>query len=174
MNRIEPTGENRLAVHFQSRTDLWATPWDFFRELDREFGFDLDVCAVAANAKCARYFTPEADGLRQEWRGVCWMNPPYGREIGRWVTKALHASREGAAVVALVPARTDTAWWHSAVMAAAEVRLVRGRLRFGDASHAAPFPSAVVVFRPHRRGGLPRLGMMDARPRQAIPEPSLN
>lgn len=174
MEPIEPTGGNRLAVHFQSRTDLWATPWDFFRELDREFGFDLDVCAVAANAKCPRYFTPEIDGLRQEWRGVCWMNPPYGRQIGRWAAKALAASREGASVVVLVPARTDTAWWHTAVMAAAEVRLVRGRLRFGDSSHAAPFPSAVVVFRPNRRGGTPRLTTMDARLRRAIPEPSLN
>jgi phage N-6-adenine-methyltransferase len=174
VNRIEPPGGGRLAVHFRSRTDLWATPWDFFRQLDREFGFDLDVCAVAANAKCPRYFTPEADGLRQEWRGVCWMNPPYGREIGRWVTKALDASLEGAAVVALVPARTDTAWWHAAVMAAAEVRLVRGRLRFGDSPHAAPFPSAVVVFRPQVPAGTPLLSAMDVRPRRAVPEPSLN
>lgn len=174
MNRIESTGGGRLAVHYRSRTDLWATPWDFFRELDREFGFDLDVCAVAANAKCPRYFTPEIDGLRQEWRGVCWMNPPYGREIGRWVAKALDAARQGSPVVALVPARTDTAWWHSSVMGATEVRLVRGRLRFGDAPHPAPFPSAVVVFRPPPSAGTPRLTATDARPRRAVPEPSRN
>lgn len=139
---------SKLAVHFRSGTCLWETPQAFFDELDSEFGFTLDVCALPENAKCQRYYTPAVDGLKQTWRGVCWMNPPYGREIGKWVAKAHESAREGATVVCLLPARTDTAWWHSYVLNAAEIRFVRGRLRFGDAENSAPFPSAVVVFRP--------------------------
>jgi phage N-6-adenine-methyltransferase len=139
---------NNLVVHFSSKTCLWETPQDFFDELNREFGFTLDVCALPENAKCQRYFTPAEDGLKQEWRGVCWCNPPYGREIGEWVEKAREAALAGATVVCLLPARTDTAWWHNHVMEATEVRFVRGRLRFGGGENSAPFPSAVVVFRP--------------------------
>lgn len=134
-------------VFASSATDMWATPQDFFDRLNAEFGFQLDVCAAPENAKCERYFTAEDDGLAQEWRGVCWMNPPYGRSIGDWMRKAFESSREGATVVCLVPARTDTAWWHEYAMRA-EIRYVRGRLKFGDAKISAPFPSAVVVFRP--------------------------
>jgi phage N-6-adenine-methyltransferase len=130
-----------------SKTDCWETPRETFDALDAEFGFGLDVCALPGNAKCPRFFTPEDDGLSREWRGVCWMNPPYGREIGRWMRKALESSREGATVVCLVPARTDTAWWHECA-ARGEIRFIRGRLRFGGAKCGAPFPSAVVVFRP--------------------------
>src|SRR5262245_7317586 len=139
---------SKLAVHCRSGTCLWETPQAFFDELDSEFGFTRDVCALPENAKCPRYFTPAVDGLKQTWRGVCWMNPPYGREIGKWVSKAYQAAKEGATVVCLLPARTDTAWWHSYVLDAAEIRFVRGRLRFGGAENSAPFPSAVVVFRP--------------------------
>lgn len=137
----------RLAVHFSSRTDEWATPASLFDELDQEFGFTLDVCALPHNAKCERYFSPADDGLTQAWEGTCWMNLPYGRSIGRWVRKAFESSREGATVVCLIPARTDTAWWHEYVTKADEVRFVRGRLRFGEAASAAPFPSAIVIFR---------------------------
>jgi phage N-6-adenine-methyltransferase len=135
------------SVHFSSKTDLWATPRAFFADLDAEFSFTLDVCAIAENAKCENYFTPEIDGLTQNWRGVCWMNPPYGRQIGRWVRKAYESSKQGAVVVCLVPARTDTKWWHNFVTKASEVRFVKGRIKFGDAVSAAPFPSAVVIFR---------------------------
>lgn len=138
----------RSSVHFSSKTDLWATPQQFFDGIDSEFGFTLDVCALPENAKCDRYFTPEQDGLRQRWHGVCWMNPPYGREIGLWLRKAFESSRAGATVVCLVPARTDTAWWHTWVIKADEVRFIRGRLKFGSSPNSAPFPSAVVVFRP--------------------------
>ncbi|MBX9792576.1 MAG: phage N-6-adenine-methyltransferase [Pirellulales bacterium] len=131
---------------FSSRTDVWATPQDVFALLDAEFHFDLDVCALPANAKCRRYFTPKQDGLKQEWTGVCWMNPPYGREIGKWMKKALVASLKGATVVCLVPARCDTAWWHE-YATRGEIRFIRGRLKFGSASSAAPFPSAIVIFR---------------------------
>ncbi len=137
---------SNLAVHFSSEKIEWATPRDFFGELDKEFAFELDVCALPENAKCARYFTPEDDGLAQEWRGKCWMNPPYGREIGDWMRKAYESSQGGATVVCLVPARTDTAWWHD-YAANGEIRFIRGRLKFGGAKANAPFPSAVVIFR---------------------------
>jgi phage N-6-adenine-methyltransferase len=139
--------KQRLAVHFSSRNDRWETPPEFFARLDEEFGFTLDVCALPENAKCKRYFTPAVDGLKQEWRGVCWMNPPYGRAISKWVQKAWESAQQGATVVCLLPARTDTAWWHTYVMRASEIRLVRGRVRFVGAASSAPFPSAVVVFR---------------------------
>ena len=136
-----------MAVHFSSETDEWPTPQEFFDRLNGEFGFELDVCATPENAKCPRYFTKRENGLLQKWTGVCWMNPPYGREIGQWVQKAYTSALEGATVVCLLPARTDTAWWHDYCMKG-EVRFVRGRLKFGDATENAPFPSAVVVFRP--------------------------
>ena len=93
------------------------------------------------------FFTEEMDALKQEWQGVCWMNPPYGREIKRWMQKAYESSLAGATVVCLVPARTDTAWWHDYAFKG-EITFLRGRLKFGDAKNSAPFPSAVVVFRP--------------------------
>jgi phage N-6-adenine-methyltransferase len=135
---------------FSSRTDQWETPRWFFDALDAEFGFRLDVCASPEFAKCKRYFTPSMDGLKQQWTGVCWMNPPYGRKIGRWVAKAYESAQQGATVVCLLPSRTDTAWWHDYVMKAPEVRFLRGRLKFGNAKSAAPFPSAIVIFRPRR------------------------
>lgn len=135
-------------VHFSSATDLWATPLDFFMELHREFGFETDVCALPDNAKCDRFFTPEMDGLKQTWEGVCWMNPPYGRGIGAWVKKAAESAAEGATVVCLLPARTDTRWFHDHIHAKHEVRFVKGRLKFGGHANSAPFPSMVVVMRP--------------------------
>jgi phage N-6-adenine-methyltransferase len=135
-----------MDVHFSSKTDLWETPQNTFDALAVEFGpFDLDVCATSENAKCQRYYTREDDGLAQSWEGVCWMNPPYGREIKAWMRKAYEASRNGATVVCLVPARTDTAWWHDYAMKG-QIRFLRGRLKFGGAANSAPFPSEVVVF----------------------------
>lgn len=130
---------------FTSNTDLWETPQDFFDRLNKEFNFELDVCATNENAKCEKYFTEETDGLKQEWKGVCWMNPPYGRQIGKWIKKAYESSLNGATVVCLVPARTDTRWWHEYCMKG-EIRLVKGRLKFGGGKSSAPFPSAVVIF----------------------------
>lgn len=136
---------------FSSATDDWATPQDLFDELNREFKFELDVCASPGNAKCERYFTAEQDGLKQEWSGRCWCNPPYGRTIGLWVAKARESAAAGALVVCLLPARTDTSWWHDDVIEGdAEIRFLKGRLKFGGADNSAPFPSAVVVFRPKR------------------------
>ena len=136
-------------VHFSSKKMDWATPWELFRAWDLSHGpFDYDVCATPQNAKCRKYFTPEMNGLLQSWYGVCWMNPPYGREIGRWIAKAVGEVQVGNAerVVCLVPARTDTAWWHELVMRCGEIHFLRGRVRFEGAEHAAPFPSAIVVF----------------------------
>lgn len=141
-----------LSVHFSSERMDWATPWPFFRRLDAEFGFTLDVCALPETAKCARFFTPEDDGLAQPWSGVCWMNPPYGNEIADWMKKAYEESRKGATVVCLVPSRTDTNWWHEYAMKADEIRFVRGRLKFEGAETSAPFPSAVVILRPGSEG----------------------
>lgn len=135
---------------FSSKTCEWETPQDFFDGLNAEFRFDLDVCATPENAKCSRYFTREIDGLKQNWDGICWMNPPYGREIGQWVKKAYESAQNGATVVCLLPARTDTAWWHEYCMKG-KVRFIRGRLKFGGAQNSAPFPSAVVVFDGDRR-----------------------
>lgn len=133
---------------FSSRTDMWATPPALFAQLHAEFGFDLDVCAVAENAKCPRFFSPADDGLRQTWRGRCWMNPPYGRSIGRWVAKARESAATTAElVVCLLPARTCTAWFHDHILGVAEVRFIRGRVKFGDARHPAPFPSMLAVYR---------------------------
>lgn len=134
-------------VWASSETDLWATPQDFFDELALEFGFTTDVCATPDNAKCPSFYTKEDDGLAKEWVGTCWMNPPYGRSISLWMRKAYESALAGATVVCLVPARTDTAWWHDYAMKG-EVRFVRGRLKFGGHKNPAPFPSAVVVFRP--------------------------
>lgn len=141
--------QTAIKTMFSSATDMWETPQAFFDRLDAEFGFETDVRALPQNAKCAHFFTPAMDGLRQQWSGICWMNPPYGRQIGAWVKRAYEASRQGATVVCLLPARTDTKWWHEYCMRG-EIRLVRGRLRFGTARTSAPFPSAVVIFRPQR------------------------
>lgn len=135
-------------VHYSSETPEWETPQNLFDLLDAEFGFTLDVCATAENAKCDAFYTEEDDGLAQRWTvasGACWMNPPYGREIAAWIAKAHQEGDAGATVVCLVPARTDTDWfWDHARHG--EVRLLHGRLRFGEAASGAPFPSAVVIF----------------------------
>ena len=141
-----------MNVHFSSATDLWATPSEFFDKLNEEFCFQVDVCATPDNAKCKKFYTKNDDGLAQDWRGVCWMNPPYGREIGAWMKKAHESARGGATVVCLVPARTDTRWWHEYAIQH-EVRFIRGRLKFGGAKNSAPFPSAVIVM---RSDGMPR------------------
>ena len=131
-----------------SRSDEWPTDPVFMAALAARFGgFDLDPCATAENAKAPRYFTRADDGLAQEWRGRVYMNPPYGRTIGLWMAKAWEASQTTAElVVCLVPARTDTAWWHDCA-ARGEVEFLRGRLRFVGSASSAPFPSALVVFR---------------------------
>jgi len=144
-----------MSVHFSSDTVEWETPQDLFNRLDKEFGFSTDVCATAENAKRPHFFTKAQDGLAQDWSGVCWMNPPYGRKIGAWVKKASESAKCGATVVCLLPARTDTKWWHEHIMKAGsrarEVRFIRGRLKFGGSKNSAPFPSCIVIFEPFSR-----------------------
>jgi phage N-6-adenine-methyltransferase len=136
-----------LDIHFSSKTVEWATPQSFFDELNLEFGFETDVCSTHENAKCEHHYTKEDDGLSRNWTGVCWMNPPYGRQIKHWIKKAYDSSLSGATVVCLIPARTDTAYWHDYCMKG-EIRFIRGRLKFGGCENSAPFPNAVVIFRP--------------------------
>jgi len=131
---------------FSSKTDEWETPQDLFNELDQEFEFNLDVCATKDNRKCKNFYAKEIDGLKQNWHGVCWMNPPYGREIGKWVKKAYEESLKGSTVVCLLPSRTDTRWWHDYCMKG-EIRFIKGRLKFSGNKYSAPFPSAIVIFR---------------------------
>lgn len=136
---------------FSSKTDQWATPQDFFDALDREFSFTLDPCADETNHKCNRYFTQEIDGLSQDWGGeTVFCNPPYGRDIKNWVKKSRdEALKPNTTVVMLIPARTDTQYFHDYIYRKpnVEVRFIRGRLKFGNSSNSAPFPSMVVVFR---------------------------
>lgn len=149
---------------FSSASDDWQTPPAVFASLNAEFDFSIDVCASDANHKCATYFTTADDGLTKHWAGRVWCNPPYGRHgggIAAWMTKALESSRAGATVVCLVPSRTDNKWWHESVMKASEVRLVRGRFKFGDGTGSAPFASAIAVFRPGHVGG-PVFSAVDA------------
>jgi len=134
-----------------SSKDLgWATPKSWFEYLDLEFGFTLDPCCTHGTAKCVKHYTVEDDGLSQSWEHErVFMNPPYGREISKWMEKAYTECRNnGALVVCLVPARVDTNWWHSWADKASDIRFPKGRLKFGDATNSAPFPVAIVIFRP--------------------------
>ena len=124
----------------------WETPATVFDPLNAEFRFTLDVCATAENAKCPRYYTAADNALAQPWEGVCWMNPPFGTQ-GAWVRKAYEESqRNGTTVVCLLPARTNTNWWHSYCMKG-EIRFIKGRPKFKGAKHGLPQPLAIVVFR---------------------------
>lgn len=129
---------------FSSKTDLWSTPQDLFDKYNEIYQFETDVCALPENAKCEKFFTPEMDGLKQEWTGVCWCNPPYGRQIGKWVEKAC---KSFATVVMLIPARTDTKWFHDYCLPYGKIEFLRGRLKFGGCENPAPFPSMIVVFK---------------------------
>ena len=137
----------------------WCTPQDFFDKLNEEFHFTLDTAATDKTAKCQKYFTPETNGLLQSWNcgGSVFCNPPYGRKIGKWVKKAYdEAKLGGQSIVLLIPARTDTTYFHDYIYGKAEIRFIRGRLRFtdedGNASDPAPFPSMVVVYNGKKAG----------------------
>ena len=157
-------------VMFSSKSSEWTTPQDFYDMLDAEYDFTLDPCATSESAKCKKYFTKEDDGLNQDWTGhTVFMNPPYGREIKDWLKKAGEASRKGnTVVVCLIPARTDTKYWHTYCMRAHKITFIKGRLKFGEQTNSAPFPSAVVVFKMGIRalmngGNYPKLYTMNAK-----------
>ena len=133
-------------IHFKSESNEWETPQDLYNELDKQYGFTLDPCATPSNAKNDNFYTKEDDGLSQSWKGhVVFMNPPYGREIGKWIKKA--SEEKSACVVCLIPARTDTKYWHEFIFPNAhKIMFIKGRLKFGGHKNSAPFPSAIVVF----------------------------
>ena len=125
-------------VVFKSMSDRWSTPPELFAALNAEFHFDFDPCPLDG----------DGDGLSKlfcDWRGKrVFCNPPYGPRIGDWLKRASEAEL----AVYLIPSRTDTRWFHDLVIPRAkEIRFCRGRLRFGDAKKAAPFPSMIVIFR---------------------------
>ena len=128
-----------------AKTVEWSTPQDLYEELNLEFGFTVDVAANSSNAKTERFYDESSDGLSQSWDNeVVWCNPPYGRAIGDWVKKA---SESRATTVLLIPSRTDVRWFHDYVYNKAEIRFIKGRLKFGGQKAAAPFPNMIVVFR---------------------------
>jgi site-specific DNA-methyltransferase (adenine-specific) len=146
-------------VHFQSSNKEWETPQELFLPLKERFNIVLDVCATVKNSKCKAYFDKKANGLTADWALVnhfgvknpsCWMNPPYGRGIEHWVRKAHEESLKGVTTVALLPARTDTSWFHGYIHNKHEVRFIKGRIKFVDAPSSAPFPSMIVIFRPKK------------------------
>lgn len=131
---------------FTSKTDNWATPQNLFDQLNSKFNFTLDPCASKENAKCEKFYTKEDDGLSKNWDNErVFMNPPYGREIGKWVKKA--SEQQGGVVVCLLPARTDTKYFHEYIYGKAEIRFIKGRLKFGGSKNSAPFPSMIVIFK---------------------------
>ena len=133
-------------VHFNSDSNEWETPKYLYDQLDKEFNFTLDPCCTEQSAKCEKYYTKEDDGLKQDWsKDIVFMNPPYGREIPKWIKKAYNESLKGAIVVCLIPARTDTRYWWNYIFPYAEIRFIKGRLKFIQENYA-PFPSAVVIF----------------------------
>jgi len=139
----------KKSVHFTSNSNEWETPQQLFNNLDMEFHFTLDPCSTHENAKCKKHYTIEDDGLSKSWVGeTVFMNPPYGREIGKWAKKAFEEWKKGATVVCLVPSRTDTAYWHD-YFKQGEIRFIRGRVHFEQPNGkggAAPFPSAIIIF----------------------------
>lgn len=139
-----------IEIMFSSKSNDWSTPQDFFDELNAEFGFTLDPCADEFNHKCNKYFTEGDDGLLQDWGGeIVFCNPPYGKAIRDWVRKAyIEGCKPNTTVVLLIPARTDTAYFHDYIYhEAKEIRFIRGRLKFGNSKNAAPFPSMIVIYR---------------------------
>lgn len=136
-------------IMFSSNTDQWETPQAVFDELNREFSFNLDPCADDLNHKCEKYFTAAEDGLKQDWGGYrVFCNPPYGRALPAWVEKCYREGcKDNTLVVLLIPARTDTSYFHDFIQHRAEIRFIRGRLKFGDSKTGAPFPSMIVIFR---------------------------
>ena len=134
---------------FSSKTDNWSTPQYFFDELNKEFKFTLDPCADHINYQCNSYYTKEDDGLNKDWSGnIVFCNPPYGRELRQWVRKAyLESKKPNTTVVMLIPARTDTTYFHEYIYGKAEIRFIKGRLKFGCSNNSAPFPSMLVIFR---------------------------
>lgn len=134
-----------------SKSNEWATPQSLFDSLNSEFNFTLDPCSTKENHKCERYFTLDEDGLKQDWsKDIVFMNPPYGYQTVDWISKAYTESLKGATVVCLIPARTDTSYWHDIIFKhSKQIRFIRGKIKFGGSKWTAPFASALVIFSPN-------------------------
>lgn len=138
-----------LKVMYMSNSNEWATPQSLFNKLDQEFHFNLDPCSTHQNAKCEKHFTIDEDGLTQDWGGFnVFVNPPYGKEIAKWVKKSWEEGRKkNTTVVMLIPARTDTSYFQDYIYNRSEIRFISGRVKFGEGKGSAPFPSMIVIFR---------------------------
>ena len=138
---------------FKSNKQEWKTPTDLYNKINNEFNFTFDLAADSTNAKCIKYFTFEDNALNQTWNGTCWLNPPYGRfdfKLEHWVKKAFYETeKDSCVVVMLIPARTNTKWWHNFCMKSAEIKFICGRPKFSDSKHGLPQPLALVVFKKH-------------------------
>ena len=131
-----------------SNSEEWETPQNLFDELNKEFNFTLDPCCTKENHKCNKYYTKNDDGLSQSWENeVVFCNPPYGRQIGKWVEKAYNENLKGAKIVLLIPARTDTNWFHNFIYQKHEIRFIKRRIKFNNSKDEAPFPSMIVVMK---------------------------
>lgn len=137
------------SLMFSSKTNEWETPQNLFNELDTEFHFTLDPCCTVDTAKCSKYYTIKENGLLQRWQNeIVFCNPPYGKEQKLWIKKAYDEWEQGnSTIVLLIPARTDTKAFHDYIYNIAEIRFLRGRLKFGNAKNSAPFPSMIVIYR---------------------------
>jgi phage N-6-adenine-methyltransferase len=140
--------KNDNNVLYSRSSDEWETPKDLFEKLNEQYHFILDLAATDQNHKCERYFTKEIDGLKQEWAGICWCNPPYSN-ISAWVKKAYNEAQKGSIIIMLIPARTDTRWFHNYIymMYGVEIEFIKGRLKFSGSKWNAPFPSMIVTFK---------------------------
>lgn len=147
----------RLDKQFESAKTEWETPLDLFNPLNDEFRFEMDVCALPENTKCEKFLSPDDDGLVSKWGGVCWCNPPYGRDLAKWVRKACCETWNGVTTVMLIPVRSNTKWWHELCIPFGEIRFVLGRPKFGGADQGLPWPLAVIVFRGKPTFGTPNV-----------------
>lgn len=139
---------------YSKEKSTWETPDDLFDKLDKEFHFQIDLCANEYNKKCDNYYSEEKNSLIQEWLGLCWMNPPYGKGIDQWIRKAYESSlKDNTTIVCLLPVRSDTKWWHNYCMRG-EIRFLNKRLKFKNSGNMATFPSAIVIFGSTAKNGL--------------------
>lgn len=139
-------------ILFSSQKEDWETPQDLFDELNREFHFTVDVASNDNNYKIKKHYTEKENGLLQNWDNeVVWCNPPYGKEISKWVEKAYLSK---GITVMLLPARTDTKWFHKYIYkeGSVQIRFIKGRLKFGNSKNSAPFPSMIVIFEKQEKG----------------------
>jgi site-specific DNA-methyltransferase (adenine-specific) len=146
---------SKMTTRFESAKQDWTTPDDLFEPYQKEFKFTLDAAADKKNARAKKFFTQRDDALTQSWGNHrVWLNPPYGARTGtlqQWVRKAHQESTSGATVVMLVPARTNTNWFHDICLAHGEIRFIRGRPKFSGMPHGLPQPLCVVIFRPEAK-----------------------